>query len=494
MPKIRVAALLLLGSSFTTPAVAQEVSSNQPAAFAEAESALERAREAQAAILAPWSFQEGLKHYREASEAFDRGSRWEQIGDKLRAARQYFQQAVERSEVARSTLSDALEARQDAEAAEALDVIPEGWKRAERRFEESTRELERGDREKALKKAGEAEALYREIELAAIKTNYLSEAWALLEQARREKVDELAPNTFRRASELVARAESTLTQSRYDTDEPRNLAREARYEARHAIYLARQVWDIREDDDRHFEELVLSAEGQLSRLAEALGLSVTFDGGLAPAVDRMLSAVESARDSLSRVANELAENRDRLAAYEERVAELEELVGEVETEKSALARRLEAQAELSRTFATVERLFDSSEADVFRQSDDVIIRLFGITFAVGSSAVEPEHLGLLTKVQRAIDLFPTSTVTVEGHTDSFGGDQANLKLSRERAEAIRTYLVSNMRLDPRRITAVGHGEERPIASNDNASGRQKNRRIEIIIRPSGAPGASTPRP
>ena len=472
---------------------AQEVNAERPAAFVEAEAALERARDAEGDLLAPWSFREAMKRYEQAIEDFDEGSDWEDVSEKLRAARQFFEQAAQRSELARSVLSDALKARQDAVAAEAPEVLPTGWKQAERTFEEAARELERGDRDPALRKAGQAEARYRTIELEAIKTNFLSEAWALLEQAREQKVNELAPNTFRRASELVARAESTLTASRYDTDQPRSLAKEGRYEARHAIYLARQVWDIREDDDRHFEELILSAEAQLDRLAEALDLEVGYDAGLKPAVDRMIAAVESAQDSLSKLRNELVDARERLAAYEARVAELAEQVGEAETEKSALAQRLEVQAELSRTFATVERLFDPSEADVFRQRDDVIIRLHGISFPTGSAVIEPEYLGMLTKVQRAIDLFPTSTVKIEGHTDSFGGDRTNLELSRERAEAVRTYLISNMRIDPRRITAVGYGEERPIASNDSAAGRQKNRRIEVIIRPNGAPGATSSR-
>ena len=486
-------ALTVTFSAVAGTAAAQEVNAQRRAAFGEAESALERARDADADLLAPLSFREGLKRYDQAREAFARGSDWDDVSEKLAEAREFFERAAQSSELARSALRGALEARGDAEAAEAPEVVPDGWTEAERKFQESVLALERGDRETALRKSSEAEARYRGLELEAVKANYLSEAWALLAQAREQKVDELAPSTFRRAAELVARAESTLTASRYDTDEPRNLAKEGRYEARHAIYVARQIWDIRENDGRHFEELVLSAEEQLERLAEVLEVSVGFDAGLHPAVDRMIAAVESKRDSLSQLKNALVDARDQLAAYEARVAELEEQVGEAETDKSALARRLEVQASLSRTLATVERLFDPAEADVFRQSDDIIIRLHGISFPTGSAVIEPQYLSMLTKVQRAIDLFPTSTVKIEGHTDSFGGAQANLKLSRDRAEAVRTYLISNMRLDPKRITAVGYGEQRPVASNDSAAGREKNRRIEVIIRPNGAPGATDSR-
>jgi outer membrane protein OmpA-like peptidoglycan-associated protein len=90
----------------------------------------------------------------------------------------------------------------------------------------------------------------------------------------------------------------------------------------------------------------------------------------------------------------------------------------------------------------------------------------------------------LSKVQNAINIFPGSEITVEGHTDSFGGDEVNLRLSQERAEAVRQYLLANMRnLSADQVKAVGYGESKPIANNETAEGRAKNRRIDIVITP-----------
>jgi OOP family OmpA-OmpF porin len=80
-------------------------------------------------------------------------------------------------------------------------------------------------------------------------------------------------------------------------------------------------------------------------------------------------------------------------------------------------------------------------------------------------------------------VFPRSQIVIEGHTDSYGDDGANLTLSRRRAEAIGAYLSGTLGVQSFRISAVGYGETQPIASNDTPQGRERNRRIDVIIEP-----------
>jgi len=75
---------------------------------------------------------------------------------------------------------------------------------------------------------------------------------------------------------------------------------------------------------------------------------------------------------------------------------------------------------------------------------------------------------------------PTLKLKIEGHTDNAGNDDANMKLSEDRAEAVKTYLVSKG-ISADRITAEGFGETMPIADNGTAAGRTKNRRVEIKV-------------
>jgi OOP family OmpA-OmpF porin len=74
----------------------------------------------------------------------------------------------------------------------------------------------------------------------------------------------------------------------------------------------------------------------------------------------------------------------------------------------------------------------------------------------------------------------SARITIAGHTDSRGSDSYNLKLSRDRANEVRDYLVG-YGIEANRLQAVGYGETRPVASNDNESGRELNRRVEFRI-------------
>jgi outer membrane protein OmpA-like peptidoglycan-associated protein len=129
-------------------------------------------------------------------------------------------------------------------------------------------------------------------------------------------------------------------------------------------------------------------------------------------------------------------------------------------------------------------IFDSTEASVIRSGDEIIIRLYGFGFESGKSEIEPKNFDLLTKVQHAIKLFPNSEVAVEGYTDSFGGDAANLLLSQERSDAVTKYLIANSdKTDKNKISSTGYGESNPVANNETAEGRKLNRRIDIKIQP-----------
>ena len=111
------------------------------------------------------------------------------------------------------------------------------------------------------------------------------------------------------------------------------------------------------------------------------------------------------------------------------------------------------------------------------------MRLVGLTFEVAKAEVDPAYGQLLQKVHDAVEIFPRSQVVVEGHTDSYGGDESNMALSRSRAEAVGAYLNTELGLAPFRVSAVGYGETRPIANNETPQGRARNRRIDIRIEP-----------
>ena len=103
-----------------------------------------------------------------------------------------------------------------------------------------------------------------------------------------------------------------------------------------------------------------------------------------------------------------------------------------------------------------------------------------ISFAVGRSDIQPSFMGVLDRFADGLRNHPNTEVRIVGHTDSTGSDAINNPLSFERAASTRNYLASRG-VDTRRITVDGMGERQPIASNDTAEGRARNRRVEIFI-------------
>jgi outer membrane protein OmpA-like peptidoglycan-associated protein len=109
-----------------------------------------------------------------------------------------------------------------------------------------------------------------------------------------------------------------------------------------------------------------------------------------------------------------------------------------------------------------------------------------ISFATGSAALEPELRGVLVQFAKGLGDNPKTLVKVVGHTDSVGTDAHNQTLSLERADAVRD-LLEDRGVAKSRIDVTGRGEREPIASNDTAEGRAKNRRVEIFLREPEAP-------
>ena len=117
----------------------------------------------------------------------------------------------------------------------------------------------------------------------------------------------------------------------------------------------------------------------------------------------------------------------------------------------------------------------------------LVLTLGDVLFSTGAADLKPGSIRDLDQLVAFLGKHPERTVIIEGHTDSVGSDDSNMGLSQRRADSVRSYLV-RQGVDATRIKTTGMGESVPVASNDNAGGRQQNRRVEIIV--SNAPVAS----
>lgn len=112
--------------------------------------------------------------------------------------------------------------------------------------------------------------------------------------------------------------------------------------------------------------------------------------------------------------------------------------------------------------------------------DDTRAEIEGISFKAGSAELVPSSLSTLDKTIAALKKNSKAKVEIEGHTSSEGGEEYNQKLSEDRANSVRAYMIKKG-IAQDRVTAVGYGYSRPKASNDTEAGRKQNRRIEVRI-------------
>ena len=476
---VRFIALAILAFGISN-AVAQDELRNT--FFKDVDASLALAEEANAKLLAPNSYGEGLKDYQAADAGLDRGRNIDYVRKKTAAAQVHFDAATQSAGLAKTVLSQVLKSRQDAANAEAPRLSADLWDKAQKKFGAAIRALERGDLKRAKHEDIEATSLYRDAELVAIKAQYLSDTRRLLADADRARVGKYAPITLDNAKQLLAEAERELSENRYDTDRPRSLARRANYQAKHAIYLATVVRDVR-DKNITVEALVLSWEDPLAQISGAADIVPEMADGHDELQGKLVAYVENLRVNEQAQEQEIFEANLRLADMEEELRALDERLGGATAERAALVQRLEAQARIKEQFERVEKMFDRSEARVFREGNEIILRLVGLSFDSGKADIKPEGVTLLNKVEKAIDVFPQSEIVIEGHTDSFGGDEANQRLSQSRADAIQHYMINAMRIPSYRMIATGYGETNPVANNETEAGRARNRRIDIVIKP-----------
>jgi outer membrane protein OmpA-like peptidoglycan-associated protein len=478
---VRARALLLAAVAVSSAAAADEAEFRERL-FAETDAVYGEARQLDAEVLAPDAFERGVSAYEGAERSLGLGRSAERIRRELDTAAGHFREAVETAQRSAVALSAVLAARAAAEQAAAPRLYADDWNEAEDALLSTTRALERGDQRRAERGAAETRALYREVELEAIEATLLSTARARLAQARQERIDRLAPVTLSRAEASIAEAEALLAEDRYATERPRALAEAALYETMHARALAGLV-DAFRAERADTEAVALHFERLIARAAEAAGVQPDFSAGTEPVIERLVERIgELEAERASREAA-LADARERMAGLEEELRALDAELGGVARERTELVQRLEAEERVREQFRAIEAEFAPGQARVLRSGDEIILRLTGITFPSGRATLTEADDEILSRVARSIRVFPQATVTVEGHTDASGGASENLRLSRERAEAVRARLGEIHGIAEWRMRADGFGESRPIANNETAEGRAENRRIDVRIEP-----------
>ncbi|PWJ42129.1 OmpA family protein [Sediminitomix flava] len=438
--------------------------------FAEVNMLKEQADNQDAEMLTPSSYEKGMEYLEKAQSDFEKGKSLEKIQKNIDKATGEFEYCVEHAPEARTMFNDALDARSAAVEAGSPDNQEEMWNDAEKRLNHAAEKLEKGKESKAASVSEEAKEQYQSTEMESIKTNVFGEAEEMIDEAEDNKVQKTAEKTLDGAETSLTKGVTVAEASRYNLTEAEMYAKEAEYKAKQSMAINKEVKELKKSKASK-EDIILGHQSDIARIGSVVGISPAFDEGTANGVDEVNSAVQALRDSMDMLMGTIDELQGNLDEYSSEIGSLEEV-------RAMLAHEREVEAKFNEVF----NMFNPDEVEVFRQQDKIILRMKSFAFPIGSAEIQQSNYATLRQVENAVRVFPTNEITVEGHTDSSGGEKANQKLSEERAEAVKNYMSANLpEYDADHIKAVGYGESKPIASNDTKEGAQMNRRIDVVI-------------
>jgi outer membrane protein OmpA-like peptidoglycan-associated protein len=237
------------------------------------------------------------------------------------------------------------------------------------------------------------------------------------------------------------------------------------------------------------ERVAREAEkARLTAQAEAERLRQDNDARTAAAqneADRLRGENDARRAAAQADADRLKRDNEARAAAAQN--EADRLRRENDAQRAAAqadldrAARERAQAEAEKTALRAQLL---AQFNAILQTRDtargLIVNMSDVLFDTAKFSLRPLAREKLAKVSGIVSGHPGLRLDVEGHTDSVGGDDYNQRLSEQRGESVRGYLVQQG-MPVSSVTTKGFGKTQPVASNDTAAGRQQNRRVELVI-------------
>lgn len=278
----------------------------------------------------------------------------------------------------------------------------------------------------------------------------LIDARRAYDEARASNAATYSPDKLLSAKQALEKAESAHADDAGSFEE-RSLAYVAQRKAQYANVYGNYEKDRRDQADA--EQAYRNKQDTLRRNAEQQ----------ATEAQKTLAATW---DNLSNARKEIAQGKAELAS-----------------EKAA---REKAEASAAAALASLNKI-----AQVKEESRGTVITLDGqVLFVTGKAELLPIAQDRLNQVAQSLkELDDDKLVSIEGFTDSRGADDMNMKLSTDRANAVRSYLISQG-VKAEKLRAIGRGESNPVASNDTAEGRANNRRVELVVSSSAQAAAN----
>lgn len=414
------------------------------------ENEIKTAESNQVNVLSPKNFKEAHESLMDAKKMNQKGKDSEDVLHEVALGKAYLNNANAVAEVARNNVEDVISAREAAVVAGAPSYFGKKFKDADEDFTDLTEDIEKNKLSNVAKERAELQKNYLDLELWSIKEKHLKDSREGIKTAKKEKAEKFAPRSLAIAEKSLADTDAYITANRHNTYGIESRAKETSSEVEHLVNINRISQNQKNLPP---EELALMLEAEKKRVAAKQNqLDYVSDE-----LESTQSALDKQKDATAAAAASLGMTKE---AYE-------------------------AQKRLNEKYEAARKEFASSEAEVYKQGDALLIRLKGMEFPSSKATITERSKPLLSKVHKVMEEFGPSVVTIEGHTDSVGGKKINDRLSQNRADAVKNYLQSNEGgiENSTKIEATGYGYQKPLATNKTADGRAQNRRVDVIIKP-----------
>jgi outer membrane protein OmpA-like peptidoglycan-associated protein len=302
----------------------------------------------------------------------------------------------------------------------------------------------------------------------------LYEARNAVDIAKSHGAEKYAPGIFSKAENGLKKAESALAQ-KAGKPEIISLALQTAQSAEDARALTIE----RQDQERIANERAAAAATAKAQAEAKAAAEAAEAARKADAEARRQAELADAKEAQIRA--EAAANEARIEAQAEIAAarskaEADVLRARKEAAQADADRALRAAADLrAQLLDQFNRILETRDT-----ARGLVITMADVLFDTGKYDVRPGTREQLAKLSGILLAHPGLQLAVEGYTDSTGSDEFNKKLSEQRASTVGGYLIEQG-LAPSAVTTAGYGKDTPVASNDTASGRQKNRRVELIV-------------
>ncbi len=306
----------------------------------------------------------------------------------------------------------------------------------------------------------------------------LFEARNAVRIARNALADTYAASTMARAKEQLKQADDAYA-SRRDKKTVTTAARNAVETAEEARVLA--VQKKAEEDAQLAQDAERKAAAEREAKARANAEAEALRRQEADQARAQAEAEKADAERMKQQADQAAQQaaqQQQQAEAASAAARAQQQAAEAEAEK---ARQAAAQAEQDKAAIRAQLL---AQLNAVLQTQDtargLIVNMSDVLFDTGSATLRAPAREKLAKISGIVLAHPGLNLQIEGHTDSVGGDQMNQQLSERRADSVRDFLIAQG-VAGSSVTAQGFGKTRPVASNDTAEGRQKNRRVELMV-------------